>query len=185
MKKTLHVVIDNNKPPHLAKELSKFWASTYQTWTIRHESEIAKPSSHDAHWIAKLSTVEHEGEWLIITSDKGRGDLKESDKLPILCKKHGHAYIILSPRLNKIEYCKAALACVAPQFELVITACRKLRHNKKAHVKLGEVTSKGNQVTYRLQVRGAALMEFLNPKRAAGQKVKGARGESEPLSASE
>lgn len=157
----LHIVVDNTLPRTLVGDLGAFWRSNYPDWTIRHENEVAKASSKDSHWIGKLRQIEKTGAWLIITSDKGMGDRKETEKLPYLCKKHDHGYIILSRSVGRVEHFKAAIASVWPEFPVAIKVCQHLKHRPSTHVKLGQFSSKKVEVGYKLQVLGSSLLKYL------------------------
>ena len=160
----LHIVVDNTLPSTLVRDLGTFWHSNYPDWTIRHENAIARASTRDTHWIGRLRQIEKTGAWLIITSDKGMGDLKENEKLPYLCKKHDHGYIILSRSAGRSEQFKAAIAAVWPEFPIVIKVCQHLKHRPRVHVKLGQSTSKGAEHGYQLQVLGNPLLKYLREK---------------------
>jgi len=160
----LHIVVDNTLPRTLVRDLGNFWRSNYPDWTIRHENEIARASSRDTHWIGRLRQLEKTGAWLIITSDKGKGDLKENEKLPYLCKKHDHGYVILSRGAGRSEHFKAAIAAVWPEFPVVIKVCKHLKHRPAVHVKLGQATSKKGVMGYKLQVLGTSLLKYLKDK---------------------
>ena len=148
------------------RDLALFWKSNYPDWTIRHETQIAKASTRDVHWIGRLHQIEKTGAWLIITSDKGKGDLKENEKLPYLCKKHDHGYIILSQSVGRSEHFKAAIAAVWAEFPIVTKVCTHLKHRPGTHVKLSQATVKGVKAGYKLQVLGNSLEKYLRDKEA-------------------
>jgi hypothetical protein len=144
------------------KELGEFWKSSFPSWTIRHENDIAKPSTRDRHWIPRLNTIKKDGDWLIITSDRGANDRRRGEKLPVVCRKHGHAYLILSQTVSKYDAFKAAFSAVWPSLPLVVKACKKLKH-ANSHVILSQVSIKANQIGYRIQVRGVPIEDWMEP----------------------
>ena len=40
---------------------------------------------------------------MILTADRGVNDKKKNGKLPVVCRKHGHAYLIISQSINKFD----------------------------------------------------------------------------------
>ena len=90
--------------------------------------------------------------------------MKENEKLPYLCKKHDHGYVILSRGAGRSEHFKAAIAAVWPEFPVVIKVCKHLKHRPAVHVKLGQATSKKGVMGYKLQVLGTSLLKYLKDK---------------------
>lgn len=167
MKIDIRIVIDNNLPLRLAKELGDFWRSSSPTWKVEHETELpgVKGGTLDKHWISRLAEIDPEARWLIITRDAGRGG-KENDKLPFVCKHHGHAFIILNHSLQKTADFKSAISAVWLSLPDVFEACTKLRHLKGC-VKLGHHT----QGSFILRVHGEPLHNYLKePSEVATRK---------------
>jgi hypothetical protein len=154
----IHIVIDNNLPSSVAGAIAGYWTTTYPRWTVRNEKEIAKCSSPDSHWISKLSKIEKEGRWLIITNDRGANTSKVSEKLPRLCKQHRHAYVIVSQSLMKEATLKAAMASIWPRLPDVIIACDKLVHREKPHVRLAPTSSAATE--FKLHIANKGLEEY-------------------------
>lgn len=117
---------------------------------------MAKCSTKDSHWIPKLREIESDGEWLIITADSGKNDRKHSEKLPVICKNHDHAYLVVSSGLTNSAQFKAAISSQWPSLPKIITASKALKRDRLAHAKLG---FRGNKETpdYVVRVRGKLL----------------------------
>jgi len=155
----LHIVIDNTFPKSLAQELEAYWRVQYPLWTVQHENDLGKASTIDAHWIPRLANQRKKGRWVVITADAGVNDVKMGDKLPVLCKKHGHAYLILSALARTSAHYKAAISSVWPELPLVVAACDLLKH-KRAHVGLGMLSNDPTK-GYALRVYSRPLREWM------------------------
>ncbi len=172
MKRALHILLDNNLPEPLVGDLWKLWRSSFPDWKVSHETGVAKASTVDKHWILKLCHIDRHRDWLVITKDKGANDRRDSEKLPRLCKRNKHAYLIMSHTLRKADQMKAAISSVWPEFELVIRACEKLRNRTKPHVKLNQIVFKSG-TGYALQIGGCGIRDFLGePREEPGEAAK-------------
>lgn len=160
MKVRLRILIDNTFPPRLARELRE--QSNHADWQVQHLTEIAKAETRDQHWIAGLEEIGTEGEWLVITRDEGHGDRRAADKLPLICKSHGIAYLIVTASLgNKAADLKEALTRVWDELPQVVVAADRLRRYPHNSVKLGRVSLKGGATGYRISVGQQSLSAFL------------------------
>jgi hypothetical protein len=157
----LHILIDNNLPRTLVDELREFWKSTFPNWKVDHENDIGKPSTLDSHWIPRLRDIDASREWIVITKDKGHGDTKDREKLPWLCKHHGHAYVIVLDSIKTSAEQKAALSSVWRDLPLVVEACERLKRERSTHVKLGRYQVKKLSVGYMLRIKNEPIQSFI------------------------
>lgn len=159
--------------PALAKELDAVCQSNTPTWRVQHNTALprTKDRSPDSNWIGKLRTIDSDCLWLIISHDHGKNDKRENERLPMVCKAHGHPYVVVSKSLKTTREQKTAILEVLKHFpDDVVKACATLRHRKAPHVKLARVTMKGGAIGYHLRVGEHPILRFIAPPPAAPER---------------
>jgi hypothetical protein len=152
--------------PTLAKELDALCNEHTPTWKVHHNTALPRTqgSSFDSNWIARLSGLDQECLWIVVSHDHGASGGKETERLPMVCKAHKHPYVIVAPAIKTTSEQKLAIMEAVKHFsDDVPKACGKLLHRKVPHVKLTRVNLKGGAISYRLMVGEHSIEKFLTP----------------------
>lgn len=109
---SLKLFFDECCSTKLAKKIPEIYLEDHPDLKTRHLTECIKSGTSDEDW---LQEIQREGDWIVITADRGKDPKKE--KLPIICEKLGIRHISFTPSLLHDGYSaqKQALLCVWPQ----------------------------------------------------------------------
>jgi hypothetical protein len=110
---------------HLTATLTARYRQSKIAHSFRFASiaDIVRLGTPDAQWIPR---VEKRG-YIIITSDRGRrGKPSKGEKLPLLCRRHGITYVMLSNALHHSNT-QAKTAAIEQMFEELLGLAKARR----------------------------------------------------------
>lgn len=96
MNESLKLLFDENIGKPLVEVFEKIVGFQKDKVEIKHVRDFSLTGVYDEVWVPQMAAAD----WIVITSDRGKGGVSKGEKLPVICSRHKVTHVMLSNKLH-------------------------------------------------------------------------------------